>query len=99
MFKVCFLLMNIFWQFLIGRYIMCKIKFFKSHELLLQEKLKTINQVNLMLDRARDDYQASLNIIAVELGINESDLKKWKVSLNQEGLERKNKDDLKEIKK
>lgn len=78
---------------------MCKIKFFKSHELLLQEKLKTINQVNLMLDRARDDYQASLNIIAVELGINESDLKKWKVSLNQEGLERKNKDDLKEIKK
>ena len=90
MFKVCFLLIRIFWQFLVGRYIMCKIKFFKSHELLLQEKLKTINQVNMMLDRAKDDYQSSLNIIAVELGIKEVDLVKWKVAKDQKGLEKKN---------
>ena len=67
---------------------MCKIKFFKSHELLLQEKLKTINQVNMMLERAKVDYQNSLNIIAVELGIDEKELIKWKVTQDQKGLEK-----------
>ena len=91
MLKVCLLLIRIFWRFLIGRYIMCKIKFFKSHELLLAEKLKTINQVNMMKERAEIDYQNSLNIIGVELGIEEKDLKKWKVTQDQKGLEKQNK--------
>ena len=87
--------MRIFWQFLIGRYIMCKIKFFKSHEMLLQEKLKTIIQINQMLGRAKADYDNSLNIIAVELGIKKTDLNKWKVSLDQKGLEKKSKGEVK----
>lgn len=94
MFKVCFLLMRIFWQFLIGRYIMCKIKFFKSHELLLQEKLKTIIQINQMANRAKTDYDNSLNIIAEELGIPEKELSQWKVSLDQRGIEKKTKKEM-----
>lgn len=72
---------------------MCKINFFKSHELLLAEKLKTINQVHMILERAEIDYQNSLNIIAVELGIDGKELKKWKVTQDQKGLEKKNKGD------
>ena len=74
---------------------MCKIKFFKSHELLLAEKLKTINQVSQMLERARGDYQNSLDIIAVELGIEESDSNNWKVSQDQKGIEKKSKEEKK----
>jgi len=78
---------------------MNKIKFFKSHELLLAEKIKTINQVTMMLERAETDYQNSLNIIAVELGIEEKDQKEWKVALDQKGLEKKDKGEIKNGKK
>lgn len=74
---------------------MSKINFFKSHEMLLQEKLKTIIQINQMLDRAKADYDNSLNIIATELGIDKADLKNWKVALDQKGLQKKNKGEIK----
>lgn len=68
---------------------MSKINFFKSHEMLLQEKLKTIIQINQMLARAKNDYDNSLNIIAVELGIKETELGNWKVSKDQKSIEKK----------
>lgn len=74
---------------------MSKINFFKSHEMLLQEKLKTIIQINQMLDRAKADYDNSLNIIATELGIDKADLKNWKVAQDQKGLQKKNKGEIK----
>ena len=74
---------------------MSKINFFKSHEMLLQEKLKTIIQINQMLDRAKTDYDNSLNIIAGELGIQNSDLGNWKVSKDQQSIEKKNKGEIK----
>jgi len=74
---------------------MSKINFFKSHEMLLQEKLKTIIQINQMLDRAKNDYDNSLNIIAGELGIQKSDLGNWKVSKDQQSIEKKNKGEIK----
>ena len=74
---------------------MNKIKFFKSHELLLQEKLKTINQINSLLDRARNDYINSLNIIASELGIPEKELSNWKVTSDQKAIEKKTKEETK----
>ena len=75
---------------------MCKIKFFKSHELLIQEKLKTINQINAILARARNDYEQSLNIIALELGVPETDFNKWKVALDQKAIIKKSKEEMKQ---
>jgi len=76
---------------------MSKIKFFKSHELLLQEKLKAVTQASLMLVHTREDFQNSLNIIAVELGIPETELDEWRITKDQKSIEKKPKKEKKKI--
>lgn len=72
---------------------MKKINFFKSHVLLLEEKSKVVLQVAQILDKAKIEYQDTLNIIAEEIGIPVSDIHKWRVSEDRLALEKFEKGD------
>lgn len=64
-----------------------RIRLFKSHKILLQEKDRRIAEAIQLAEARRAEFQMTVNIIAEELGISKKEVMKWVLSEDGEALE------------
>lgn len=65
-----------------------RIRLLGSHKILLQEKALRVQEVLRLLKVKQVEFQSAFKLIKEELGISQEELNKWKLSKDEEAIER-----------
>lgn len=67
---------------------MQRIRLFRSHKILLQEKTLRVREAIRVFKTKQVEFQSAFNLMKEELGIPQGKLNQWKLSEDEEAIEK-----------